>query len=95
MYLARVSAFAGLLYNLTKIAVPPELEDLPELFGEDDSMVHEASLAAISNLQAKGIDIFYFEDNRYILEKPSKQRFEIRYTGEHGAAYKIIRAIDA
>ncbi len=77
------------------IAVPPELEDLPELFGEDNSMVHEASLAAISNLQTKGIDICYFGDDRYILEKPSKQRFEIRNTGEHGASYEIIRAIDA
>jgi hypothetical protein len=68
---------------------------LPELFGEDDSMVHLASLAAISSLQAKGIDIFYFEDNRTILEKPSGQRFEIRYTGEPKAAFEIIRAIDA
>ncbi len=70
-----------------------ELEDLPELFGEDDSMVHETSLAAISRLQAKGIDIFYFEDNRHILEKPTGQRFEIRYTGEPKAAFEIIRAL--
>ncbi|MEY4531935.1 MAG: hypothetical protein RLZZ156_2658 [Deinococcota bacterium] len=75
--------------------VQTELEDLPELFGEDDSTVHEASLAAILELQAKGIDIFYFEGNRSILEKPSGQRFEIRYTGEPKAAYEIIRALDA
>jgi hypothetical protein len=77
------------------IVIPAELEDLPELFGEDDSTVQEASLAAISNLQAKGIDVFYLEANKYILEKPSKQRFEIRYTGEPNAAYEIIRALDA
>ena len=79
------------------VAYPPELEDLPELFGLDDSSVHLASLAAISRLQAKGIDIFYFDEDLavHILEKPSGQRFEIRYTGEPKAAFEIIRALDA
>jgi hypothetical protein len=86
-----------LLYTLHMVAYPPELEDLPELFGLDDSNVHLASQAAISRLQAKGIDIFYFDDDLavHILEKPSGQRFEIRYTGEPKAAFEIIRAINA
>ncbi|MEY4531855.1 MAG: hypothetical protein RLZZ156_2576 [Deinococcota bacterium] len=76
---------------------PPELEDLPELFGLDDSSVHLASLAAISRLQAKGMNIFYFDEELavHILEKPSGQRFEMRCTGEPKAAFESIRAIDA
>jgi hypothetical protein len=34
-----------------------EVEDLPELFGDNDFAAQDASLEAIARLQSKGIDI--------------------------------------
>jgi hypothetical protein len=69
-----------------------ELEDLPELFGEDDSDVGNASLAAIADLQAKGIDVFYIDDflNVPVVEKPDGRRFEVHLQGSN---YEIIREL--
>jgi hypothetical protein len=77
------------------VSIPTQLEDLPELFGLDDSSLRQASLAAISRLQAKGIDIFYFDTDLsvHIMEKPNGQRFEISYTGEPNAAFEVIREL--
>ena len=73
-----------------------EIEDLPELFGDDDFAVAQASLAAIARLQSKGIDVFYFDAHLQIsvLEKPNGNRFEIRYTGKPKADFEIVRKLD-
>ena len=79
----------------TKSAVL-EIEDLPELFGNDDFAVAEASLAAITRLQSKGIDVFYFDAHLQVsvLEKPNGDRFEIRYTGKPKADFEVVRKMD-
>ena len=73
----------------------PELEDLPELFGDDDFAAQNASLEAIARLQSKGIDIFYFDAylKVYVLEKSNGDRFEIRYTGKPRADFEIVREL--
>jgi hypothetical protein len=75
-------------------AMEDDFEDLPELFGEDDSDVGNASLAAIADLQANGIDVVYIDKklNLPILEKPNGTCFEIRFIG---SSYEIVRELSA
>ena len=77
-------------------SIPLEVEDLPELFGDDDFAVAEASLTAIARLQSKGIDVFYFDAHLQVsvLEKPNGDRFEIRYTGKPKADFEVVRKMD-
>jgi hypothetical protein len=72
-----------------------EVEDFPELFGDDDFAAQDASLEAIARLQSKGIDIFYFDAylKVHVLEKPNGDRFEIRYTGKPNADFEILREL--
>ncbi len=76
-------------------SVSLEIEDLPELFGDDDFAVQEASLEAIARLQSKGIDIFYFDAylKVHVLEKPNGDRFEIQYTGKPKADFEIVKPL--
>jgi hypothetical protein len=71
-----------------------EQDDLPELFGEDDSDVGNASLAAIADLHANGIDVVYLDRkiNLPVVEKPNGQRFEIHFIG---SSYEIVRELSA
>lgn len=72
-----------------------EVEDLPELFGDDDFAAQDASLEAIARLQSKGLDIFYFVAylKVHALEKPNGDRFEIRFTGKPKADFDIVREL--
>lgn len=80
---------------MTQSVPPLEVEDLPELFGDDDFAAQDASLKAIARLQSKGIDIFYFDAylKVHVLEKPNGDRFEIRYTGKPKADFEIVKPI--
>ena len=60
-----------------------EIEDLPELFGDDDFAVGEASRAAIAELKIAGIRIFYHD---------LITQFEIRYTTEN-ADFEVVREL--
>jgi hypothetical protein len=76
--------------------VPPlEVEDLPELFGDDDFAAQDASLEAVARLKSKGIDVFYIDSylKVHVLEKPNGDRFEIRYTGKPKADFEIVREL--
>ena len=70
-----------------------ETEDLPELFDEAEANIGLVSLEAIARLQKKGIDIFYFDfaSAQHILEKPSGERFVIRYTNE---TFEVLKKLD-
>ena len=71
-----------------------EIEDLPELFGDDDFAVGEASRAAIAELKIAGIRIFYHDliTQFEIMEYANGQKFEIRYTTEN-ADFEVVREL--
>jgi hypothetical protein len=75
-------------------SVPPEIEDLPELFGDDDFAVQEASKSAIAELKAAGVNIFYRDQlmQLEVMEWADGTKFEIRYINEN-ADFEVVREI--
>ena len=71
-----------------------EIEDLPELFGDDDFAVQSASRAAIKELKAAGIKIFYHDPilQLEIMELINGKKFEICYINEN-ADFEVVREI--
>jgi hypothetical protein len=71
-----------------------EVEDLPELFGDDDFAVRDASLSAIAELKAAGINIFYLDPllKLEVMEMANGKKFEIQYLNEN-ADFDIVREI--
>jgi hypothetical protein len=73
---------------------PLEVEDLPELFGDDDFAVREASQFAIAELKAAGISIFYFDPllKLEVMELANGKKFEIQYINKN-ADFEVVREI--
>lgn len=54
-----------------------------------------AAEAAIADLLALEIPVFYIENNINVLEQANGQRFEIEYARLARGAYKIVRELPA
>lgn len=53
----------------------------------------DAADVAVTQLLEQGISVFYFENEQFIREDPSGERFEIRFEPQPGT-YKIIKRLN-
>jgi hypothetical protein len=81
----------GVIVGATLSGMALVREDLSETLL--DQLAAEASRDAIHNLQQRGINVFYVENDLEVLEQPDGSRFEIEFTHVQPGAYRIVRSL--
>ena len=70
-----------------------DLEDeMPEALLE--RLAIEASEDSVQQLLARGISVFYFEDDILIREDTDGRRYEVRHTQPKRGTYDVIRELE-